>query len=59
MQDASLEEFQKALNELPESVQKQIAAQFESQQETPYDFIAVKMELLKFTSELYKRNHRS
>tara|TARA_B100000424_G_C22751886_1_gene406219 strand:+ start:333 stop:599 length:267 start_codon:yes stop_codon:yes gene_type:complete len=55
MAEASLEEFQNALNELPESVQQQIAAQFESQQE-PYDFVAVKMELIKFTSELYKHN---
>ena len=53
MQISTLEEFRNALEELPEEFKEQIAQQFAPSEEQ-VDSIAIKMELIKFISELHK-----
>ena len=55
MQISTLEEFRNALEELPEEFKEQIAQQFAPSEEQ-VDSIAIKMELIKFISELHKHN---
>ena len=54
MDITTLEEFQNALSELPEDFKEQMAKQFAPEEEI--DGVAVKMELIKFVSELHKHN---
>jgi len=55
MQISTLEEFRNALEELPAEFKEQIAQQFAPNEEQ-VDSIAIKMELIKFISELHKHN---
>ena len=50
----TLEEFAQALDELPPDFKAQLAASVQPQEET--DTVAIKLELVKFTSELRKHN---
>ena len=53
-QQPTLEEFTQALEELPPEFKAQLASAVQSSEEP--DTIAIKMELVKFTSELRKHN---
>ena len=50
----TLQDFAQALDELPDEFKQQLAQTVGAQQEV--DTIAIKMELVKFTSELRKHN---
>ena len=52
----TMEEFAQALSELPPEFKSQLAAQAGVQPEGEVDTIAIKLELVKFVTELSKHN---
>lgn len=52
----TMEEFAQALSELPPEFKAQLAAQAGAQTEGEVDTVAIKLELVKFVSELRKHN---
>ena len=52
----TMEEFAQALSELPPEFKSQLAAQAGVQSEGEIDTVAIKLELVKFATELRKHN---
>lgn len=52
----TMEEFAQALSELPPEFKAQLAAQAGIQSEGEIDTVAIKLELVKFATELRKHN---
>ena len=52
----TMEEFAQALSELPPEFKAQLAAQAGGQPEGEVDTVAIKLELVKFVTELSKHN---